>query len=158
MARRISTVLCGLALATACSNDHYSHAVVTDVMGDAQAEIDLSSGIVVPEGAAVSANIVLVANDGDDLSATFVSLDTAILEVDGDPTNANTYVFLGISAGHTEVKVLANGQEVATVNAIVNAPPASSVVSLPPDAGTIGPDSGQGHPTVTPDGGASDAR
>jgi hypothetical protein len=132
-----------LALSVGCSNGNYGSAVVTQQVGDPEARIDFHTGISVPEGSVVSANIQLVAVDGDNMTGYLESQDPDILEITQSAGNANGYVFLGVSTGTTSVIVMANGIEVATVSADVVAPPASSHEDLPAEAGVTGePDGG----------------
>jgi hypothetical protein len=56
------------------------------------------------------------------------------------------YVFMGVHAGSTTVAIVVNGQTVATVPAIVNAPPAFALPAE--DAGVT---------VATPEAGAGDA-
>jgi hypothetical protein len=141
----VIALLVGFSLG--CANGSYGSAVVTQEVGAASARIDLHTGISVPEGSAVSANIQLVAVDGDDMTGFLESEDPNILEVTQSAGSSNDYVFLGVSEGTTTVNVMANGVHVATVSAIVVAPASSSIEELPIDGGVTG----------AVDGGAGDA-
>jgi len=133
------------ALAAACSNDNYSYADVTMPVGDPAATINFagSGSITVAEGSAVEAQITLMANNGDQLTGEIVSENANILEV-LPVMDASAYVFMGISAGTTDVEVVVNGREVQTVTATVTALPASSmpatIDAATAGAGAAGPD------------------
>jgi hypothetical protein len=139
-------------LALGCSNGNYGSAVITDVTGDPSARIDFHTGISVPEGSVVSANIQLVAVDGDDMTGSLESDDPNILEITQSAGNPNGYVFLGVSEGMTTVLVMANGVQVATVSAVVTPPPASSILDLPVDGGVTGDSDGGLEEDASDDG------
>jgi hypothetical protein len=148
------------ALVVACSNDNYSHANVMYGVGSTGASINFNTGISIPEGAVVSADITLIADNGDTMSAAFESDDPSVLEVYPATTGNNDYVFLGVGSGQTFVRVLANGQPAATVQAVVTAPPSGTVVSLPFEAGVTpevdaGVDGASDASIDADDGGAS---
>jgi hypothetical protein len=138
-----------LAFSTGCANGNYGSAQVTQQLGDPAAVINLRTGISIPEGSAASANVQMVAVDGDDLSGNLKSTDPSIMLVAPSSTSANIYVFIGVKTGSTQVQIIANGQQVGTVPATVVMPSSEDVLRLPGEAGvTEGPDGGE------PDAGA----
>jgi hypothetical protein len=143
--KRIHAVLTILTLSVlfgaACANNSYGSAQITQIEGSADAVIDFRAGITIPEGVAVSANIQLLAVDGNALSGNLQSEDPSILVVSQSASNTNDYVFQGVSAGKTSVSVTANGNQVAIITATVSAASKSAVAAPKVMAGTtVGPD------------------
>ena len=135
----------GLAFAAACANGNYGSAQVTNQLGDPAAILNLRTGISIPEGSAASANVQLVAVDGDNLSGNLKSLDPSVLLISPSSTSSNVYVFVGVKTGSTTVQIIAGGSEVATVPATVVMPSSQDVLSLPAEAGvTVGPEGDAG--------------
>lgn len=162
--KRIHAALTILALSllfgAACANNSYGSAQITQIEGSDDAVIDFRTGITIPEGVAVSANIQLLAVDGNALSGNLESEDPSILVVTQSASNANDYVFQGVSAGKTSISVTANGNQVAIVAATVSAAPTSAVAAPKVTPGTtVGPDAdvvylGDAGGDANPDGSA----
>ena len=93
------SLACALAFSAACASGNYGSAQVTQQLGDPAAVINLRTGISIPEGAAASANVQMVAVDGDDLSGNLKSADPSIMLVAPSSTNPNIYVFIGVTTG-----------------------------------------------------------
>src|SRR5271170_2777172 len=118
------------SLTAGCANNSYGHAVVTQQTGDPSAVIDFQTEISIPEGSVASANVQLVAVDGNNISGSLESQDPSVLLVEAATDNPNVFVFLGVQPGKTTLLVLANGVQVATVPATVTGPPGSSIQEL----------------------------
>jgi hypothetical protein len=155
IARMATIASLAVSMSFGCSNGNYGSAVITDQVGDPAARIDFHTGISVPEGSVVSANIQLVAVDGDDMTGSLESRDPDILEITQSAGSSNNYVFLGVSQGTTSVLVMANGVQVGTLSAVVVPPPASSVLELPEDGGVTGESDGGLFGDATDDDGST---
>lgn len=130
-----------LTFGAACANNSYGSAQITQIEGSDDAVIDFRTGITIPEGVAVSANIQLLAVDGNSLSGNLESENPSILVVSQSASNSNDYVFQGVAEGKTTVIVTANGNQVATVTATVSAPSRSATTAPKVTTGTtVGPD------------------
>lgn len=76
------------------------------------------SRVTVPEGAVLKAHIVAKNDDQEDMETRVETKDGRVLGVSSVVT-PNDYAFYGITAGETEVDVLADGKLVLVIRAVV---------------------------------------
>lgn len=74
--------------------------------------------IVVPHGMVMKAHIVAFNDDDDRMALRLRPVDTSILSVETVIADAN-FAFLGLRPGTTDVEVLADGERVLTIQAVV---------------------------------------